>query len=295
MTPSPMAPPSQFHPTQPPSQPTLMYNPTSTFNQQPPQPAALYNPATSFSQPSQPQAPPQVQPNLFNPASNMGHTMSQPPPLTNMMSTGPPPELTPPPSHGHPMSMKAAKESTPSPTVPQQPMNFYNPAAAMQQQQLNGPSGVQGGMNQPPAMIPSRSTMPGQTQLPHPQPVKKEPEPPKPEIIKSPIPAEHIVLQQTFDAILDRCRNASNNPQTKRKIEDVRKKLEVLYDLLRSNKVSQNVLNGLHQMVQACQQMDYMVGIQIHTHMITTGNFSEISSFMPGLKTLMQIAGQLKV
>ena len=47
--------------------------------------------------------------------------------------------------------------------------------------------------------------------------------------------------------------------------------------------------------ITVCQSSDYMAGLQIHTHMITTGNFSEISSFMPGLKTLMQIANQLRV
>lgn len=45
----------------------------------------------------------------------------------------------------------------------------------------------------------------------------------------------------------------------------------------------------------ACQKSDYTSGIQVHTKMVTIGNFSEISSFMPGLKTLMQISSTLKV
>ena len=45
----------------------------------------------------------------------------------------------------------------------------------------------------------------------------------------------------------------------------------------------------------ACQQMNYQQGLQIHTEMVIRGNFSEIGSFMPGLKTLMQIATNLRV
>lgn len=39
-----------------------------------------------------------------------------------------------------------------------------------------------------------------------------EPEPVKKETQFAPIPAEHMELQQTFNAMLDRCRSAANNP-----------------------------------------------------------------------------------
>lgn len=52
---------------------------------------------------------------------------------------------------------------------------------------------------------------------------------------------------------------------------------------------------GLHQIVQAVQQYDYNTALQIYTQMVSQGNFSEISSFMPGLKTLIQSAMQLNV
>ena len=32
------------------------------------------------------------------------------------------------------------------------------------------------------------------------------------EVIKAPIPAEHMELQQTFNAMIDRCKSAANNP-----------------------------------------------------------------------------------
>ena len=45
----------------------------------------------------------------------------------------------------------------------------------------------------------------------------------------------------------------------------------------------------------ACQGGDYPRGLMAHTRLISSGSFSEISTFMPGLKSLMQIATQLRV
>lgn len=45
----------------------------------------------------------------------------------------------------------------------------------------------------------------------------------------------------------------------------------------------------------ACQKGDYPRGLMAHTRLISSGSFSEISTFMPGLKSLMQIATQLRV
>lgn len=87
----------------------------------------------------------------------------------------------------------------------------------------------------------------------------------------------------------------ASNAQMKRKLDDVSRKLEVLYDRLRENRLSQSVVLGLHQIVQAVQQYDYNTALQIYTQMISQANFSEISSFMPGLKVLIQSAMQLNV
>lgn len=48
-------------------------------------------------------------------------------------------------------------------------------------------------------------------------------------------------------------------------------------------------------LITACQSADYPHGLMAHTSLISSGSFSEISSFMPGLKSLMQIATQLRV
>jgi len=190
--------------------------------------------------------------------------------------------------------MRSVKQESPATTPGQQgappQMNFFNPAAQQPPQTQMPPPNVA------PSMAPNMGMPPPQNYVPPAaaQTAIKKPEPAA-QVIKGPVPAEHMIIQQTFDAMIDRCRGASANPQVKRKLEDVKRKLEILYDLLRGMKISPNVLNGLHQMIEACKSLDYKSGIQVHTRMISTGNFSEISSFMPGLKTLMQVSNQLKV
>ncbi|XP_063916558.1 protein transport protein Sec31A [Zophobas morio] len=120
------------------------------------------------------------------------------------------------------------------------------------------------------------------------------PEKPQP-IQKPPIPEEHIHMQTVFDELKYQCSCAAVNPQTKRKIEDVGRKLEALYDLLRENKLSPNTLASLHQMVQLVQNGDYTGGLNLHTQLVSGPDFAQIASFMPGLKVLLQCALQLQV
>lgn len=128
----------------------------------------------------------------------------------------------------------------------------------------------------------------------HTTPQPLAPEPVK-EVVKSPIPAEHKVLQDIFDTLVHNCQAKANNAQMKKKLDDVTKKLEALYDRLRENSLSPAVTQGLHQIVQSVQQFDYNTGIGIYTQMVSQGNFSEISSFMPGLKMLIQSAAHMQV
>ncbi|XP_043253863.1 protein transport protein Sec31A [Colletes gigas] len=117
-----------------------------------------------------------------------------------------------------------------------------------------------------------------------------EPEKPKP-----PIPEQHIHLKTVFDELKDQCHENAKNPQIKRKVEDVSKKLEVLYDCLRENKLSQNTLQGLHQISQLIQSGNYTGGLDLHTQLVSGPDFSQISSFMPGIKVLLLSALQLNV
>ena len=114
-------------------------------------------------------------------------------------------------------------------------------------------------------------------------------------VVKKPIPAEHQMLYDTFADALTRCQGATKNPVMKRKLDDVGKKMEILAEKLREGGVSANVLAGLHQMASAVGGKDYQTGLKVYALIVRGGNFAEISSFMPGLKTLMQSATQLRV
>lgn len=122
---------------------------------------------------------------------------------------------------------------------------------------------------------------------PHPVPASATP--------KKPIPAEHQMLYDTFAEALKRCVGAAKNPVMKRKLDDVGKKMEILAEKLREGGVSAGVLAGLRQMATAVAAKDYQNGLKVYAAIVRGGNFAEISSFMPGLKTLMQSATQLRV
>ncbi|CAG9767294.1 unnamed protein product [Ceutorhynchus assimilis] len=121
-----------------------------------------------------------------------------------------------------------------------------------------------------------------------------KPEMPQP-VQKPPLPSEHEIIQRVFEDLKERCSCSANNPQTKRKLEDVGRRLETLYDILRYDKLSSNALSSLHQIVQFVQGGDYTSGLHLHTQLVQGPDFAQIASFMPGIKVLIQLALQLQV
>ncbi|XP_062416137.1 protein transport protein Sec31A isoform X1 [Pungitius pungitius] len=109
------------------------------------------------------------------------------------------------------------------------------------------------------------------------------------------IPAEHAVLKSTFDSLVQRCQLAAGDPQTKRKLDDAAKRLGYLYDKLREQSLTHNILNGLHEISRCVASQNYQRGLEVHTQVVSSSNFSEISAFMPILKVLMTIANKLGV
>uniref|UniRef100_A0A671Y125 Protein transport protein Sec31A n=1 Tax=Sparus aurata TaxID=8175 RepID=A0A671Y125_SPAAU len=109
------------------------------------------------------------------------------------------------------------------------------------------------------------------------------------------IPAEHMVLKSTFDSLVQRCQLAARDPQTKRKLDDAAKRLGFLYDKLREQSLSHNILNGLHEISRCVASQNYQRGLEVHTQVVSSSNFSEISAFMPILKVVMTIANKLGV
>ncbi|CRL00243.1 CLUMA_CG013516, isoform A [Clunio marinus] len=166
----------------------------------------------------------------------------------------------------------------------QQQTNFYQQPQQQQQQPL-----AQQQVNFQNFQTFPGQQQPQQTMSPPPQPTQQ---PPKQ---KLPLPEEFIYLQTVLDELKSQCINAAGNPQTKRKLEDVSKRLEILYDLLRENRLSTSTLESLNQLVQLIQIGDYGNGLGLHTQMVSGPDFSKIASFMPGIKILLQLAMQLQV
>ncbi|XP_016144443.1 protein transport protein Sec31A-like [Sinocyclocheilus grahami] len=109
------------------------------------------------------------------------------------------------------------------------------------------------------------------------------------------IPAEHMILKTTFSSLVQRCQLAAADPQTKRKLDDASKRLESLYDKLRDQALSPSILGGLHEISRCVGSRNYQQGLEVHTQVVSSSNFSEISAFMPVLKMLMTIANKLAV
>ncbi|NXK21935.1 SC31A protein, partial [Arenaria interpres] len=118
---------------------------------------------------------------------------------------------------------------------------------------------------------------------------------PTEKITKKPIPEEHLILKTTFEALIQRCLLSASDPQTKRKLDDANKRLEFLYDKLREQTLSPTIVSGLHNMVKSIETRNYQEGLNIHTHIVSTSNFSETSAFMPVLKVVLTQANKLGV
>ncbi|XP_053452098.1 protein transport protein Sec31A isoform X17 [Nycticebus coucang] len=118
---------------------------------------------------------------------------------------------------------------------------------------------------------------------------------PTEKITKKPIPDEHLILKTTFEDLIQRCLSSATDPQTKRKLDDASKRLEFLYDKLREQTLSPTITSGLHNIARSIETRNYSEGLTIHTHIVSTSNFSETSAFMPVLKVVLTQANKLGV
>nr|XP_015798571.2 protein transport protein Sec31A isoform X1 [Nothobranchius furzeri] len=160
------------------------------------------------------------------------------------------------------------------------------PYPTIQQQQLSHPV-----MN-PTRPITSMEGAPGAPTGDTIQPLQSIP---TEKIMKKPIPDEHLVLKTTFEGLIQKCLAVATDPQTKRKLDDANKRLEALYDKLREQTLSPAIVGGLHNIVRTIESRSYIDGLNIHTHIISSSNFSETSAFMPVLKVVLTQANKLGV
>ncbi|KAM4669668.1 protein transport protein Sec31B isoform 2-T3 [Amazona ochrocephala] len=109
------------------------------------------------------------------------------------------------------------------------------------------------------------------------------------------VPPEHQALKTTFEGLVQRCSAVATDPKTRRKLEDALQRLECLYEKLREQALSPTILMGLHEIARCIEARNYQQGLLVHTHVVSSSSFSEVSGFMPILKVLMTIAGKLNV
>uniref|UniRef100_A0A8C7X9S8 Protein transport protein Sec31A n=1 Tax=Oryzias sinensis TaxID=183150 RepID=A0A8C7X9S8_9TELE len=217
--------------------------------------------------------------------------------------------------------------SQPGAPVPMYPGNFPNqgpPAPLMSPGHFTpaGPGYPQGGPGAPavkpfPAPVSSNYTppvpitapvmgFPVESQQPHdptqvPPGAPQEPsvqllqQLPAERVEQKEIPSEHVILKTTFDSLVQRCQLAAGDPQTKRKLDDAGKRLGNLYDKLREQSLSPNILNGLHEISRCVSSQNYQRALEVHTQVVSSSNFSEISAFMPILKVVITTANKLGV
>ncbi|XP_037121163.1 protein transport protein Sec31A isoform X5 [Syngnathus acus] len=171
--------------------------------------------------------------------------------------------------NAHPVNSGAPQGSVPGPqggfqTIPPPTLNPSIPAEG-------APGGPTGDAIQPSQCIPAEK------------------------IAKKPIPEEHLVLKTTFEGLIQKCLAVATDPQTRRKLDDANKRLEALYDKLRDQTLSPAIVGGLHNMARSIEARAYTEGLGIHTHIVSSSNFSETSAFMPVLKVVLTQANKLGV
>ncbi|XP_051268405.1 protein transport protein Sec31A isoform X1 [Dicentrarchus labrax] len=169
---------------------------------------------------------------------------------------------------------------------------------------VQGPHGAQvpySGMHQqqfsPPPMNPAmpKTSMEGAPGAPTGDVIQPLQSIPAEKIMKKPIPDEHLVLKTTFEGLIQKCLAVATDPQTKRKLDDANKRLEALYDKLREQTLSPAIVGGLHNIARSIESRSYTEGLNIHTHIVSSSNFSETSAFMPVLKVVLTQANKLGV
>ncbi|XP_017693097.1 PREDICTED: protein transport protein Sec31A [Lepidothrix coronata] len=316
--------PTLYQPQQPIAVPASASYPNPAPNTAPPYlPSAPAHPMPSPLYPGQPQpSPTSLNPvsSFPVPPSGTSFQHGRPgPPATSVAyalptgPTGPQNGWNDPPT----LNRAAKKKKVPDNFLPPVPITspIMNPLADPQSQMQQAPAPapptgaptfqpphlpagplLQGGY--PPAALPPAASKPsteGAPGAPIGNTIQHVQALPTEKITKKPIPEEHLILKTTFEALIQRCLLSASDPQTKRKLDDANKRLEFLYDKLREQTLSPAIVSGLHNMVKSIETRNYQEGLNIHTHIVSTSNFSETSAFMPVLKVVLTQANKLGV
>ncbi|XP_048114425.1 protein transport protein Sec31A isoform X4 [Alosa alosa] len=307
-----------------PPSPATAYPSHPHHHHPPPLPHSLPSPPAASVAPSFP-SPPPVASSSFAPSSppplmggstfqqgGLGSPVSNvPPALLPPGASGPqngwndPPNLTrgpkkkkvldnyaPPAPITAPIMSPLGEPQSQAPAGPPQPYPQPGLQAPYAPMQHHPPQGVAPAPGPPSVPLMNLQGAPGAPTGDRIQPMQKLP---AEKVSKKPIPQEHMMLKTTFEGLVQKCLAAASDPQTKRKLDVANKRLEMLYDKLREQSLSPAIVGGLHNMARSIESRAYTDGLNIHTHIVSSSNFSEISAFMPVLKVLLTEAIKLGV
>uniref|UniRef100_A0ABI7YF21 Protein transport protein Sec31A n=1 Tax=Felis catus TaxID=9685 RepID=A0ABI7YF21_FELCA len=249
---------------------------------------------------------------------------ASPPTSSSAASFPPPPSSGASFQHGGP----GAPPSSSAYALPPGTTGTLPAASELPASQRTGP---QNGWNDPPALnrVPKKKKIPENFMPPVPitspimnplgdpqsQMLQQQPSAPLPLSSQASFPQPHLPGGQTFHGIQQPLGQPGMPPsfskpniegapgapigntiqQTKRKLDDASKRLEFLYDKLREQTLSPTIINGLHNIARSIETRNYSEGLTIHTHIVSTSNFSETSAFMPVLKVVLTQANKLGV
>ncbi|XP_042113631.1 protein transport protein Sec31A isoform X21 [Peromyscus maniculatus bairdii] len=290
-------------PTALPSQPPAASPPSDTQGENPPPPGFIMhgnvNPNPAAPLPTSPghmhsQLPPYPQPQRPQNGWNDPPALNRVPKKKTPENFTPPVPITSPIMNpcGDPQSqMLQQQPSAPGPLSGQ--ASFPQPPHLASGQPFHGVQQPLGQTGMPPSF--SKPNIEGAPGAPIGNTIQHVQALPTEKITKKPIPDEHLILKTTFEDLIQRCLSSATDPQTKRKLDDASKRLEFLYDKLREQTLSPTIINGLHSIARSIETRNYSEGLTVHTHIVSTSNFSETSAFMPVLKVVLSQASKLGV
>lgn len=107
------------------------------------------------------------------------------------------------------------------------------------------------------------------------------------------MPDQYSAMVDILVNIVNAC-VAKNNPTYKRKLDDVKKRMDVLYTRLAHNQIDPTFVAGLGDLTQGLQARDFARATGCYKQLITV-NPEETGAFMIGIKTLIHVARSLPI
>jgi protein transport protein SEC31 len=100
----------------------------------------------------------------------------------------------------------------------------------------------------------------------------------------------HAVVD-VLRALLERCNAFDLLPMDKRKMDDVDKRLKILFQKLLKHEVTVGIFEKLEQLCQALSVGDYQAALGLHVA-ITTTDWADNGAWLMGLKRLIEMVSK---